>query len=230
MSDTIRALLNERVRRFGTQQAVADAAGMPKATLQKILSGGSEPAFSRMVSLARVLGLSLDEIARGQESNAAQVLGPLANMFVSEAAKSVSLDAVSIPMDQVQASAGPGALALEEGKTSDFIGFPRHWLKQWFGSYDQLRLVGIKGDSMEPTLSDGDLAMIDLARREPSDGVYALVLDGMLLVKRLALAGPGFVRVISDNKLSDGPRDIDVEAEADNFRVVGRVVWAGGKL
>lgn len=148
----------------------------------------------------------------------------------NESEKAALAALVFVPFDQVFASAGPGALALEERRTDDFIGFPKASLKQWFGSYDQLRLVGIKGDSMEPTLSDGDLAMIDLARREPSDGVYALVLDGMLLVKRLALVRSGVVRVISDNKQVDEPRDIDLEAEADNFRVVGRVVWAGGKL
>ncbi|MCH4893397.1 helix-turn-helix domain-containing protein [Sphingomonas sp. SFZ2018-12] len=215
LSETVRALLNARVKEFGTQQSVADAAGISKATLQKILAGDSEPSFSRLVSLADVLDISLDEIAHGRPSRSIDGAAP---------------EIVSIPMDDVFASAGPGALALEEGKTAEFIGFPKPWLSRVFGNHDQLRLIGIKGDSMEPTLSDGDLAMIDLGRREPSDGVYALVMDGMLLVKRLAPAGSGIVRVISDNKLTGVQRDIDVEAEADSFRVVGRVVWAGGKL
>lgn len=57
------SLLRAKAAAFGTQQELADAAKMPKPTLQKLLAGDADPSFSRVAALAKVLKLSLDDVA-----------------------------------------------------------------------------------------------------------------------------------------------------------------------
>lgn len=56
-------LLRAKAAAFGTQQELADAAGLPKPTLQKLLAGDADPSFSRVAAVAKVLKLSLDQVA-----------------------------------------------------------------------------------------------------------------------------------------------------------------------
>ncbi len=90
-------------------------------------------------------------------------------------------------------------------------------------------IIRVDGESMAPTLSDGDDIMVDhdddaLRLR---DGVYVLRLDGVLMVKRIAI-GPlrGRFSVVSDNVHYPDWADID-PALVD---IVGRVVWTGRRL
>ena len=59
------------------------------------------------------------------------------------------------------------------------------------------------------------------------DGLYVLRLDGMLLVKRLAISPAARrVSILSDNPAYPGWSDCDPAA----VDVVGRVVWVGRRL
>jgi phage repressor protein C with HTH and peptisase S24 domain len=82
---------------------------------------------------------------------------------------------------------------------------------------------------MEPTLSEGDLALVHLAERRLKDGAAYVIEDaGELRVKRIARRLGGSVLVKSDN-----PRyaDEEVSAEvAEQLRVLGQVIWHGGVL
>jgi phage repressor protein C with HTH and peptisase S24 domain len=82
---------------------------------------------------------------------------------------------------------------------------------------------------MAPTIRDGALALVDTSEHQvSSDGVYVLQLDGHLIAKRLQpdFAGGVFIR-------SDNPAYREQHLPADlaaNLTVVGRAIWAGGKL
>lgn len=80
---------------------------------------------------------------------------------------------------------------------------------------------------MAPTLSDGDEILVDGsdAGRRLRDGLYVLRLDGVLLVKRLAVS-PAGVSILSDNPAYPGWTDCDL----GDIDVVGRVVWMGRRL
>lgn len=87
-------------------------------------------------------------------------------------------------------------------------------------------VLPVQGDSMLPTLNEGDVVFIDTRHRWPSpSGLYA-VLDeiGGLVVKRLEISSqPGaeqqMVTVISDN-----PRHKPKEWRAEDLFIVGRVL------
>lgn len=133
-----------------------------------------------------------------------------------------------IPLYEVAASAGGGRVVNGE-EVVDVLAFKEDWIRRELRtSPDDLRLIYVEGDSMEPDLRAGDIILIDhtdtTARRE---GIYVIRMDGALLVKQLQRLPGATVKVISRNA-SYEPFTVTVsEIEDPNgFAVVGRVVWA----
>lgn len=138
-------------------------------------------------------------------------------------------DYVQIPRYEIQASAGGGAVVQSE-QVVDFLHFRADWVKNALGiPVQHLALINVLGDSMEPTLSDGDLILIDLSTyRVQDNAVYVLKFNGALLVKRIQRKLDGSVIVASDNKIYD-PEVVSGEM-LDTLNVVGRVVWCGRRM
>jgi len=128
----------------------------------------------------------------------------------------------------IQASAGPGRTFSEENVKYN-LPFRREWLKSiTVASTDKLALVDVSGDSMEPTLSDGDIVLIDTSQTNPlKDGIYYISYDSEGLVKRLQYnPATKKIEVISDNEKY---RPFTVPKEAP-FKVLGKVLWKAGRV
>jgi len=129
-----------------------------------------------------------------------------------------------IPRLPLGASAGPGAHTAEE-IPSGRLRFSNRWLKGQGLEPVMLSVIEVEGDSMEPTLRDGDEILVDRTPRPLRAGIHVIRLDDVLLVKRLENGPGGALRIISDNAAY--PR---MERSAQDVEVVGRVVWKGGRL
>jgi hypothetical protein len=135
---------------------------------------------------------------------------------------------VTVPRLSLGASAGPGSLD-EDERATGAMAFDANWLRHLGVSPQRVSIIRVDGESMAPTLNDGDEIMVDhddgVGRLR--DGVYVLRLDGVLMVKRIAL-GPrrGLFSVLSDNAHYPDWIDIDPSLVA----IVGRVVWTGRRL
>jgi hypothetical protein len=107
------------------------------------------------------------------------------------------------------------------------VAFDKQWLQYLTGSADpKLSIIRVSGDSMEPTLSDNDQAMIDLDSASDTlrDGVYVLRMNEILNIKRISIDPSGHIlSIISDNPLYRRWDNIQ-RASVD---VIGRVVWVG---
>ncbi len=123
------------------------------------------------------------------------------------------------------ASAGVGSLAGEE-RAAGTIGFDHRWLRRLGLVPENLSIIDVKGESMAPTLNDGDTIMVNRAdgAERLRDGIYVLRLDDALMVKRVALSPRGAreLTVSSDNPHYPRWENID-RALVD---IVGRVIWA----
>jgi hypothetical protein len=134
----------------------------------------------------------------------------------------------AIPRLDVGASAGPGAI-MEDRRSSAGHAFSDGWLRRLRpqGGSAGLSMIRVAGDSMLPTLADGDEILVDgedgAARLR--DGIYVLRAAGTLLVKRLLREGDGF-RVTSDNPDADL---VDL-GDPETVAILGRVLWTGRKL
>ena len=128
-----------------------------------------------------------------------------------------------VPRLPLGASAGPGALAQSEAPVGQ-LRFSARWLKANGLSAAMLSAIEVEGDSMEPTLRDGDEILVDRTPRPLRSGIHVLRLDDVLLVKRIERAGEA-LRLISDNRAYP-----EIERAANEVEIVGRVVWKGGRL
>lgn len=129
-----------------------------------------------------------------------------------------------VPRLGLGASAGPGALAAEELPIGAFR-FSARWLREQGLDPAQLSAIRVEGDSMEATLRDGDEILVDRAPRPLRDGIHVVRSGDALMVKRLDLARPGVLALVSDN-----PAYRTIELAPDEVQVIGRVVWKSGRL
>lgn len=136
---------------------------------------------------------------------------------------------VPVPRLSVRASAGPGAFA-EEERARAYFAFDERWLRTLTAApRDELSLIRVEGDSMAPTLADGDDVLVDgrAAEQRLRDGIYVLRVDGALMVKRLA-PHPITRRVTVQ---SDNPAYADwPDCDPREIHVIGRVIWAARRI
>lgn len=96
------------------------------------------------------------------------------------------------------ASAGPGAL-VEEDRAAGGEAIDPALLRRLGVRAENLSIVTARGDSMLPTIADGDELLVDRADCVVgAGGLFVARIDGALVVKRLA-KGPQGVVVSSDN-------------------------------
>jgi len=136
---------------------------------------------------------------------------------------------VPVGRSNVRASAGPGAIPDGE-QTQACFALEERWLRNLTGAKPaDLTLIRVEGDSMAPTLADGDDIMVDRGdcNMRLRDGIYVLRIDDALVVKRLAL-NPVARRVTVQ---SDNPAYPDwPDCSLEDIHCIGRVVWAGRRI
>lgn len=136
---------------------------------------------------------------------------------------------VPVPRLAVGASAGPGALVGDEMPEGRFS-FDAAWLRELTsGRPEDLSIIRVAGDSMAPTLSDGDDILVDRSDGPDRlrDGIYVLRREETLSVKRLAMNPAGRrVSIRSDNPAYRDFADIKLST----IVIIGRVVWTGRRL
>ena len=138
-------------------------------------------------------------------------------------------DMIRVPRLDVGASAGHGAINESEVAVAH-IAFDPKWLRQLCkGGTNRLSFIRVQGDSMSPTLADGDDILVDGSDGADRlrDGIYVLRREDTLMVKRLAI-NPFAARatITSDNPAYPEWKDIDLATLA----IIGRVIWAGRRL
>jgi hypothetical protein len=137
-------------------------------------------------------------------------------------------DYVLIPLLGVGASAGPGAVVDDDAPLATLAFQTRFVRTLASGRPEALTVIHVEGDSMLPTLANGDQILVDTDDRERlRDGVYVLRVEDSLLVKRLSV-NPASRRlsIRSDNDAYPNWDDVDPAG----ISVIGRVVWMGRKL
>jgi hypothetical protein len=206
------------------------------ASLSRLL--GRNPAYVQQF-IKRGVPRKLDEADRRLLADyfgiADEVLGgPAASaprMVAAERSggpKPVGDDFVLVPRLAVGASAGPGAVAGDERATAR-MAFRADWLRDIVTSTAGLSIIQVKGDSMFPTLADGDDILVDRsdAADRLRDGIYVLRAEDVVMVKRIAIAPSGRGLIVK----SDNPAYPDwTDRDAQSIDLIGRVVWAGRRV
>ena len=125
-----------------------------------------------------------------------------------------------------RASAGNGELVLDDDGKAEAIS--PALLTKLHLKPENARLLHAKGDSMRPTIEDGDPLLVDTSEREVLEGkIYVFTVGDDVFVKRLRRFGSR-VMMRSDNR-DIYPDEIELPAD-EPVRIIGRVKWVGRSL
>ena len=111
------------------------------------------------------------------------------------------------------------------------LAFSRVWLKTVFETEPGALLsVEMEGEAMEPGLRDGDLLLLDTSQPKlRGSGIYAFRVQGLLTIRRLQMKLDGSVAISSDNPTAGPPESFGPD-ETASLDIVGKAIWAGGRL
>lgn len=203
---------------------------MPLNTLGRYLAG-RDMKSATLVALAQATGVRLEWLATG-----AGPMHPAEAGLLECGAELGGEDLVPlppgtllIPRYDARASAGNGT-PFNEDHIVEKVPFSGALLRgELRRNPDHLALIKCMGDSMEPTLRDGDDLLVDASVRHAAAGpVYILRVAGTLLAKRLQPRLDGTVLVISDNPRY--PPETVTPSDAHPLEIVGEVIWRSGPL
>lgn len=122
-------------------------------------------------------------------------------------------------------SAGPGGEPVDYPAVLDYMEVPEAWATHKLGrDLSRYRLLPVSGDSMSPTINDGDLAFVDTSIQGfDCEGIYVLIWNDRLLIKRLrAVLATQRIEIRSDNSGAYGAETVSIE-ELAQLHICGLV-------
>lgn len=207
-------------------------ARLAAGTVRNILRGQSRhPRIDTYIGIVDFVNAARAEKGLPPEmpENSVGAVNSNAQSHAAQADRMTMEDYARVPVFDLRVSAGPGAAAMDAPAVLHHLAFRRDWLSRITPTpEDQLCVVDVDGDSMEPTLHHGDHVLADTRQKEPKrDGIYVIYYDDHLMVKRLQY-NPIERRV---SIISDNPNYPTIPGLApDEVQVLGRVVWLGRKV
>jgi SOS-response transcriptional repressor LexA len=127
----------------------------------------------------------------------------------------------NIPKVKARLCAGGGSFEVGS-EIEGYYAFQKEWLMSK-GTSDNMVLMDIFGNSMEPELKDGDTILIDESQKDVLAGaIYAVGVDDTIMVKRVE-KHPNKLVLLSDNR-DYSPIYLE-GVEIDSVRIIGKVIW-----
>lgn len=214
----------KKARGRNNQREFAKILGFSSSYLSEVESGKTKPSLELLVKISQYTKHNLHWLVTGEGP---VIIEPSETMVKEDSALYGALEQYTfvpntIPMEDM----GPESGGIDEGKSTTYA-FRRAWL-QSKGKLENFVLFAVKGDSMDPTITDGDLVLIDRSKKQVVAGtLYALRTKNAVLVKRLQPTGATRIKVMSDNKLYDS---YEIDLETGDIEIIGQVIWIGREL
>jgi phage repressor protein C with HTH and peptisase S24 domain len=193
-------LLSNRLA-WAVEQRVAEGMSGTKISKRQLAqhAGVSAPAVSYWFAdtngieaeaarrLAKFLQVDPVWLEKG-EGDPIPATGRFAGTRGVHAAEKDDPDFIQIPMVKLRLQAGVTGFQTDpERRDGGTLGMRRSWINRTGLNPENLVAILVKGDSMEPSLYEDDIVVINTADKKPVDGaVFAVNYEGEAVVKRLA--------------------------------------------
>lgn len=198
----------------------ARAVGVVQPSLARWVKGEADPTRTNLVKIAEASGVSLDWLALGV-GNMDGVEPQAKKSEVNLIASNDETFSVIEDCREVRISAGGGGFN-DEYKPYQTTKVEKAWLDSRRLKAEDCAMFLVSGDSMYPTLKDGEEIIVDRSKKELKDGkIFVLNNEGAMLVKKVQITYNG-ITLISQNT-EYAPIELNAE-QANNLIVIGQVV------
>jgi transcriptional regulator with XRE-family HTH domain len=205
--------LKREMQRAGINaRELSERANVGRSFVYDILSGKSaNPTTQKIAAVASALGVSVPYLI-SENGNDNEELHPAGEDF--------SL----IPLIAMEFKDDGRYVASVKPESESFL-FQKKWIEKNLKSKpENLRVMFIQGDIMEPALYNNDMVLIDISKISPNPpGVFIIFEGGGLIAKRLE-----YIRRHNAQQVMvkpDNPKYTSYECGLFEVDIVGRVVW-----
>lgn len=216
--NTLKDRLEELMAEYGldTQQQLADFAGVSKGLVGQWFNGSTGLGAKPLSAFDKKTRFSINWLTEGTGDKYKTHVLPAITESESE-------DRIRFPRLNAEATCGAGTINDHYIEVVDYVTVASAWAREKLGgNLNKIQVITARGDSMEPTIEDGDVMFVDTAIEAfEGDGLYLLwYIDG-LKAKRLQSTVGGGLMIISDNSSyrTETVRGEDLNA----VRIIGRI-------
>lgn len=212
----------ERMAKLGMNQSeLARRVKLSQPTINALVKGNN--ASSRHLHrIAAELETSPAYLAGETDDDAPVSVAPSALDALAE-----KMDLAVVPELEIGYSMGAGSV-FDQYEQKGIVPFQRAWLRSMMrGTIADLFVARGEGDSMQPTILDGDIVLIDTAQKNirQQDRIWAVAYGDLGMIKRVRRLPGGNYVLLSDNSAIP-----PVECADEEMHVVGRVIWIGRRI
>jgi len=229
------AVLKGKPAQIDAFKAIRDADEAVRPSEISEVTGRSVDSTNRAVRKLRERGL-IERVEHGLYQSSDVGGSPTANDLEDGVTEQLDLGASSSPTDslaslfsqdtemtvhtEAKVAAGTGRVVYPDHATHE-VTFPKHFLSRLLGFHppSTIGVMEAEGDSMRPTIKDGDLVIYEPVEQIRSAGIYVLHLRNGVTVKRVQPLPDGSYRIIPDNSHRGYSQMTLVPNDGDGFRL-----------
>lgn len=213
--------ISQRMKELGLQHKdLVAATGASKGTVTNWINGVNNPTGKRLVQLAQALKTTSSWLLTGNSTpEFAQVEPWDSNTPLDD-------DEIEIPFfKDFSFACGGGSIGEAIANETRKLRMSKATLRNLSITKENAVAATASGDSMSPTIKDGDTIHVDLGRKNIKDGkIFAICIGGLFYCKRLYNLPLGGVRIVSDNSVEFPEIQLSSQERIDQqFEIIGWV-------
>ena len=213
--------INQRMRDLGLQHKdLVAATGASKGTVTNWISGVNNPTGKRLVQLAQALKTTSSWLLAGNSTPEFTQVEPW------DSNTPLDDDEIEIPFfKDFSFACGGGSIGEAIANETRKLRMSKATLRNLSIMKENAVAATAIGDSMSPTIKDGDTIHLDLGRKNIKDGkIFAICIGGLFYCKRLYNLPLGGVRIVSDNAVEFPELHLSEQERIDQqFEIIGWV-------
>lgn len=218
--------IQQKLKEKNLKQAdIARATGKSTAAVTKWLRGENVPKAENLKAIAKLLEVSDEWLLTGKNLTVLENQD-LQTLSEWDETTPIEEDEIEIPFFQnFSFDCGSGSVGEALKAQSQALRISKATLRDLGIEKENAVATGASGDSMKPTIKDGDTIYLDLGRKTIKDGkIFAICHGGLFVAKRLYNLPMGGVRIVSDNT-AEYPEVLLTaeERKEQEFEVIGWV-------
>lgn len=216
-----------RIERGLSKSDIWKAAGLSSGAYSHWMNGGALRG-ENLIKVAQILGVDPTWLETGK-GNMEAMTGRMKQAIQTVSGSMLSSgesDFCTISLLNAYGSMGEGAENGDADLPIDLIQVKKTWISENLkplSAPSNLYFIHALGDSMTPTLSHGDIVLVDTGIKTADvDGVYVLRAMRRLFIKRVRQRFDGAYEISSDNPTI---KTVDILNGDHEVEILGRVVW-----